>query len=248
MLIRNWGKSLAIGAALFAGALASAPAQATPISFTYDCKHTAAATCGAAGPFGTITLNDSTIDANRVDVTLTLNQAAIQGVDAGIKGLNNFFLNYNGPTAANTVLRMVLQTDAANTTSPTIGDISPNPTGSFTPDNQGAFDKPFDLLLDPNGSAEGVWSYAASIVMFSTNAGHAETNLDMTMFMLRDQNVQLWAGFDTLPTNSSFRFGALTQVTPQTTTVPEPLTLSLFGAGLAGVIGLRRRKRAALGA
>src|SRR5437868_71525 len=116
MSLRSWSTaSLAIGATLFATGLACVPAQATPITFTYDCRHTAAAVCGAGGPFGTITLNDSTVDTNRVDVTIVLNQANLLAVDAGIKGLNNFFLNYNGPLANNTVLRMVSQTDPANT-------------------------------------------------------------------------------------------------------------------------------------
>ena len=57
--------------------------------------------------------------------------------------------------------------------------------------------------------------------------------------------VLLFSGItaDSTVTAASFSFGTGPDTTLPGTKTPEPLTLSLFGAGLAGAIALRRRKK-----
>ena len=44
--------------------------------------------------------------------------------------------------------------------------------------------------------------------------------------------------------NSTVASGSFTATGPSLAAVPEPLTLSIFGAGLAGAVAMRRRKKA----
>src|SRR5690348_2433344 len=90
--------ALAVGlGALGVSAIFATPAAAAAITFNYDCAIVNATTCTAsANPFGTLTLTDSLIDTNRVDVDVILNGAAILALNPSFTGLNNFYVNYGG--------------------------------------------------------------------------------------------------------------------------------------------------------
>jgi len=222
------------GAALIAAAIVTAPAQAAPITFNYDCAMVNATSCTPGGSFGTITLSESLADANRVDIDIVLNGPNILALNPNFTGLNNFYLNYGGVVPSNTTFRMVLKTDPAGSFNNNGGDVSVN----F--DNQGPLNSRLDFLLDPAGSAPSL-TFSGSLALFSNASGHAQTNLDANMFDLVDPNSLLYSAFNTLPSNHTFNGGALTRVQ---TAIPEPLTLALFAAGLAGITLMRRRKAA----
>jgi choice-of-anchor C domain-containing protein len=86
----------------------------------------------------------------------------------------------------------------------------------------GATSQDFFYTTGTNNHAD--MQYAFESMLFSTAGG----NIDLS--------------FTSLDTNSPYgaSIGGVS-----ITAVPEPLTLSLFGAGIAGIAGLRRRKKAA---
>jgi hypothetical protein len=216
---------------------AMTPAQAT-LLFTFDCSIVNATTCTTGGgPFGTLTVTDSAVDANRVDFSVILNGPNILAKNSNFTGLNNFYLNYSGPTPANSTFNLVFVTDPIQTTNNGAGDAAVNLN------SQGPSGTTLDILLNPAGSVPSL-TYTGSLVLYSNLSGHAETNLDSTMFMGIDANNLLYAAFDTLPTNHTYAGGASGAPVVQTNNVPEPASLALLGAGLAG-LGVRRRKRKA---
>src|SRR5258708_36939263 len=77
---------------ILASVLFTTTTHAGAITFTYDCAIVNATTCTAGGPFGTLTLTDSIVDPNRVDLDLVLKAP---NLGAGATGVNNFFLNYD---------------------------------------------------------------------------------------------------------------------------------------------------------
>jgi PEP-CTERM motif len=233
------GTSFGLVATALAVFYSAVPAQAS-IVFTYNCTVTSATTCPTGGgPFGTVTLTDSVVDPNRVDINVALNSANILAQDSFYTGLNNFYLNYNGPTPSNTSFVMVLQSDAAGSHSNDGGDASLN-SNSEGPDST-----TLDMLLNPAGSASSS-TFSASLVLFSNLSGHAETNLDASMFDLIDANNLLYSAFDTLPSDHTFKGGSTLApvITTLVTGVPEPATLSIFGAGLMTIgFAMWRRRR-----
>lgn len=61
------------------------PAAAASITFTFDCD-IAGSVCTPVSPIGTLQVSDSSVDANWVDIVLTLNSGDPQ----------QFYLNYGG--------------------------------------------------------------------------------------------------------------------------------------------------------
>jgi len=82
-----------------------------------------------------------------------------------------------------------------------------------------------DFFYTTGSNSHGNMQYAFESMLFSTAGG----NIDLSFTSLDAANSAFGAAIGGV----------------SVTAVPEPLTLSLFGAGIAGIAGLRRRKKAA---
>jgi len=211
----------------------AAPAHAAAITFTYNCTIVDATTCTTGGPFGTLTLTDSIVDPNRIDLDLVLNGP---NLGAGAAGVNNFFLNYDNsaPFGAGLAFKMVAQSDPAGTFADSAG------VGDVSFDSQGPLGTTLDIRLNPVGSTPSLTFSASLVLRSNVGPAHTEYDLDVSMFDLKDANNLLYSAFNTLPGPRTFSYGAATAPRP----VPEPASLGFFVLGLA-VLGAARRRRTA---
>jgi hypothetical protein len=209
--------------------------EAAPIQFTFDCTIVNATTCTPGGPFGTLTLSDSAVDPNRVDVDLVIYP------HAGVTGVSRFYLNTSVVPPGFHDWRLLEQSAPA-------GSYNTNTNGliGYSVDHYGAgIMFTLDIEADPPNTA--TFAYSGSILLASTLSGHAEFDLDPAMFNVKDENNQLYAAFDTVPNGTSLNAGARTSVdlgAPVTPSqAPEPSALLLMIAALASLLGLRRTNK-----
>jgi len=100
-------------AGIAAMSIAAATAQAASVTFVFDYytvpPHVAPHTPIAGGPFGTLTLTDSVVDPNRVDINITaIPPAAYAGAT-----LEQFYMNFATPFLTNHQFYLVAQSTAA---------------------------------------------------------------------------------------------------------------------------------------
>jgi hypothetical protein len=139
-----------------------------------------------------------------------------------IGGTSDGALNYNSPIFVTFFLpsdtSMLATTDFVQV----LGDLFPLNSGTATL-------TAFDAVGNQIGSTT------------AADAGAPGTGLTLSLSLVGIHSVEITetsatVGFD------NFEFGNLTAV-PTDVSVPEPLTLSIFGAGVAGAVALRRRKK-----
>jgi hypothetical protein len=210
-------------------------ASSVSITFAFDCTIVNVAppnTCTPGGDWGRLTLTDSLVDTNRVDVDITITPLP------GATGIARFYLNYDNSVtvggATNRTFGMVAQNAPA-------GDHTPAGTVDLNFNTLGPFQTQLDLRMDP--SLNPGLEFHGSLVVYSTLSGHAESDLAFGMFVGLDSS-NLYAAYDTLPDNQSQQYGARSIVETQAVAIatPEPATLTLVGMSLLG-LGARARRR-----
>ena len=214
-MMRNW-----LTTAVFGGLVAAA-ALSTP---------------ALAGPTYTFTTSVGTQPSNVGTITLTQDGANSVIVDAELEA-GYGFLNTGGhhtPFAFNLsgtgTLSIAFTSPASGTYS--FGTLSLNTSGGDnTPYGT------FTVAIDNTAGSGSGKAYYGSLVFTLTRTG----GLDTTDFIKNASGAYFSADL----TDGQNNTGAQAWKVRTGRGVPEPLTLSLFGAGLAGVAAMRRRKKTA---
>jgi len=223
------------------------PAQAASITFTFTCQVVASATpdnCfeGGTGPganpnFGTLTLSDSAIDSNRVDITW--NMTPQWGTD-----ISRVLLNWAGPpsfpiSAAD--LYLVDQAAPAGSTTNIPGTTHIIGNNGQTQGNTYRF----DIRLG-EGSGGGL-SFAASLYLTSGNGANI-IDLSPSSFFTTSDNLNgatpplfaLYTTFQPGTVPPGWTTSSGTEFWAGASGVPVPAAVWLFGSAL-GLLGLIRR-------
>ena len=211
--------ALATGAALMA--ICSA-AEAGPIVYTFDQDGCSGSGCGLTS-YGTVTLTDLFNSGNPAGVNVKVALLGGSGlVDTGALDFHSMAFNLSGSPSIT-----VSGLPASWTiTGPT----------SFTPNGGWGT---FDFIVDCNTACgpNNPWTSGLDFDITTpsiTAASFIDSGTASDTYFVADISNPNGG------TPLTGRIGA--SYTGTTERVPEPLTLSLFAAGLAGIAGLRRRK------
>jgi hypothetical protein len=217
-------KGLRVMGAVMIGLMVSAgAAQASTITFNLNCTITDSNHCGSPfGPFGTVTLTDSSVASNTVDVVVDL----ISGTT------DRLYLNF-----FNTI------TDSSSVSGHWAISGGNAGGGSVTADKNYvgpcSYDE-LDILINPHDAHDPL----TFTLSRTDDQGHA-LNLNADFFNVKDANGLLYAAvsIDGTGRHCGDAGTACVGATESTTAaVPEPGSIMLFGAGLVGFAGTIRRR------
>jgi len=226
-----------VGSAMaLAFAMMTADAEADVITFNFNCQMTTN-TCGAPfGSYGTLTLTDSTVDPNRVDINLV----AIPPAGSG-NTLNNFYLNIDDPLLSKLFFYLVTQTAPAGVASNapytgfTLGSVQYGNNGVAL--GTGFL---FDLKPDPTNTS---LTFAGSLALYKDNTSPTldePVNIDVRDFLFTTPggNPPLYAAYLTNATDT----GLSVRIGSASVEIPEPSSILLLATALFG-LALRRRRQ-----
>jgi hypothetical protein len=230
--------------ALLAASLGfAAPAMATPMTFSIN--DFVGSGNPAAGPYGTVTL---TQNGSNVDVDLTLNSCcgfvSTGAGDALLFNLKEASITIGGSVGSDTAAPGPAGTTnyTLNTTNYTLvggsGTTSYSATGGSIHTGGGG---DFDYAIKCTGCGSGGSGLLLGPLDFTID------NVQISDFISNDTaffGVDLCVGRTGTSCNGNPTGLAIDTGATPPTRVPEPITLSLFGAGLAGAAAMRRRKKA----
>ncbi|MFO1300614.1 MAG: PEP-CTERM sorting domain-containing protein [Burkholderiaceae bacterium] len=204
-------KKVLAGIAAAAALMASSAAGAA--SYTYDLNRVLAALTPTSG-WGTVTISDSSVNSNWVDVSIELNST--------YKPLS-LYLNYAGCSS------LTLYTSPSFTSGADASvDCNSEKAGGYG-DSNGTF----DISIPDSGNLGNVNDI--SFTMYRSSG-----NLDASSFNTLDQwgNLYVALHVGNLADGRSIWLGS----DGTTTRVPEPAMLGLLGLGMFGLAAFRRRR------
>ena len=232
-------------AAAAIGAFAFSPAMADPLgstaTYTFDCfQGASASTCNNPGTYGTVELTQESSTEIQVSVNLA---AGVGFVNTGSGNHPSLGFNITGdPTLSVLSVTNISPSGFAAPTTNNLGMVS----------GYGNFD--YGLTCTVCGSGASNPQHVNLIFDVSVNTG----TLNLASFIANSQGISFvadvglsctftgdkgCANTGVIGTNGS---PVVVECTGSTcaTLIPEPVTISLFGAGLAGLGAITRRRRA----
>ncbi len=201
---------------------------------------TALSTTALAGPTYTFGVSEGTQAADVGLITIT--QSSANSVIVNVNLQSGYgFLNTGGPHTPFAFQLAGSGTLSVSFSSPLNGVY---PDGTFSLNTAGGSNTPygsFNVAIDSsagNGSGKAFYN---DLVFTLTRTG----TLDTSDFVQNASGAYFSADLtDGSSTGAQAWKGRTTLDVPPPNTVPEPLTLALFGAGLAGLAATRRRRKA----
>ena len=200
-------------------------------------------TAAMAGPVYTFGTSSGTQPANVGLITLSQNGANAVDVNVDLISSTYGFLNTGGPHTPFAFNLAGAGALSINFTTPVAGAYA---FGTFSLNTAGGSNTPFGAFTvaidDSAGNGSGK-AYYGDLLFTLTRVGGLSTDDFIANGAGAYFSADLTNGTNTGAQAWTTRNTPTTRIT--VTEVPEPLTLSLFGAGVAGVAAMRRRRKVA---